>query len=569
LNTHVKIKLLYQMAAVFLILIVAAVGFRYINMDQFDESVTIVDSMEPPFDPVELGLYLGENIEIGSLTTYKLPVTQNIEDSSASVGYGSVYGLDRKGIAYQVGYDKVILLDQNNEPISYPLDLKTSTVALELNNVLDSRQVSITGELYNCSGWDDSWFLALKVDNQFIYSVKDEPKPLTAAQVRISTDSDYYHPADTATITIRNLSEDWLGAGRTLSLFRDVNGSWVETQGYPDDYFITLEIVMFFPGSTWSHQLPLYHLEEGTYRLVKEVWHDDKPKVEIETCFTVVEELVDYSNSTHAFGLKSVNCSLPFVPDSIPVARKVPVNITAEEAEEIAVYVFGFTEPYEIEGEINPTIRTDEERLSFGTFYDIMYHGDYPDSFNTWNETNVIETAEAFLAKLEPYWIDETPLNYSIIWVAPSHISSASPLTSTVREVGVRYQNTLEGIPLEGPGADFGISVCQYEVSSCEIRRPVIAVEGYTEVTITPIEAIQLMLRGESATPEIGFEVLQVLPKGSMLTITDVRLVYYTDLLGEWLVPVYVIRGVAHIDPVIHDEETSDFWWYVFAVDTS
>ena len=235
MNTHVKIKLLYQMAAVFLILIVAAVGFRYINMDQFDESVTIVDSMEPPFDPVELGLYLGENIEIGSLTTYKLPVTQNIEDSSASVGYGSVYGLDRKGIAYQVGYDKVILLDQNNEPISYPLDLKTSTVALELNNVLDSRQVSITGELYNCSGWDDSWFLALKVDNQFIYSVKDEPKPLTAAQVRISTDSDYYHPADTATITIRNLSEDWLGAGRTLSLFRDVNGSWVETQGYPDD----------------------------------------------------------------------------------------------------------------------------------------------------------------------------------------------------------------------------------------------------------------------------------------------------------------------------------------------
>jgi hypothetical protein len=554
-----NVKKAYQATLIFLVLIIVGISYHYINTEQPIESdKNITGPMEPPFNPVDLGIYLGEKTEVGSLTTFKLPVTQN--SGSDVLGYGLVYGIKRWG-----AHDEIFLLDQENRLIPHPLNLKTSTTALELNNVLDSEEISVKGELYNCSAWDGSWFLALKLDNQYIYSVKIDPKPLTAAQVMMYTDSVFYHVNDTAHVKIRNLSEDWLETGRTLWLFKEVNESWTETQPYPNDYLVTNELVFFFPGSSWSHELPLRHLSPGYYKLVKKVSHQDTPEIEVETNFTIIEELVDYSNSTHVFGLESINCTYPTVPDVIPVARKLVIPISSAEAEEIAVNVFGFTQPYTVDGEVNPTIRTDERQLRFSTRYDMLYRGDYPDSFNNWNRTRVIETAENFLDKLEPYWVDSTPTNYSIAQVAPSHISSYSPTTETVREVGVRYQNTLEDIALEGPGADFTINVCRDEVSSCEIRRPVVVVEGYINVTVTPLEAIQLMLHGESATPDLGFEMDQVLPTGSLLTITNVTLVYHTDQQSEWLVPVYVIRGVAHIDPVLYDEDSSDFWWYVYA----
>ena len=556
-----NVKKAYQATLILLVLIIVATGYHYLNTEQpieSDKNITV--PMESPFNPVDLGIYLGEKIEVGSLTTFKLPVTQN--SGSDVLGYGLVYGIKRWG-----AHDEIFFLDQENRLIPHPLNTRTSTIALELNNVLDSEEISVKGELYNCSAWDGSWFLALKLDNQYIYSVKTNPQPLTATQVMMYTDSVFYHVNDTAHVKIRNLSEDWLETGRTLWLFKEVNESWTETQPYPNDYLVTNELVFFFPGSSWSHELPLRHLSPGYYKLVKKVSHQDTPEIEVETHFTIIEELVDYSNSTHVFGLESINCTLPTVPDVIPIARKTTISISSAEAEGIAVNVFGFAQPYTVDGEVNPTIRADERQLRFSTRYDMLYRGDYPDSYNNWNRTRVIETAENFLAKLESYWVDSTPINYSIAQVAPSHVSSYSPISETVREVGVRYQNTLEDVALEGPGADFTINVCRDEVSSCEIRRPVVVVEGYINVTVTPLEAIQLMLRGGSATPELGFEVDQVLPRGSLLTITNVTLVYHTDQESEWLVPVYVIRGQAHIDPVLYGEDTSDFWWYVYVSD--
>jgi hypothetical protein len=73
------------------------------------------------------------------------------------------------------------------------------------------------------------------------------------------------------------------------------------------------------------------------------------------------------------------------------------------------------------------------------------------------------------------------------------------------------------------------------------------------------------MLRGESATPSIGFEVDQVYPLGRLLTINRVQLVYYTSLYGEWLIPVYVIKSTASVDPVIHGESTAELIWYIYA----
>ncbi|TFH13605.1 hypothetical protein E4H04_11675 [Candidatus Bathyarchaeota archaeon] len=530
--------------------------------------------LEPPFNPVSLGIFLGETKQIGCLTTLEAKVTK-LDDPSAT-GYGTVYGLERTGIAYPVGYDTVYLIDSENQFVPHPLDLKTSTIALELNNVLDSKEISVEGELYNCTAWDGSWFITLRIDNQYIYSVKYDPNPLTGSQVELYTDSVFYHVNDTAHVNIRNLSEDWLEAGRTLRLYKEMNGTWAEVQSYPDGYLVTLEIALVFPGSTISHELPLLRLPPSYYRLVKEANHPNSPKIEVETHFTIIEELVDYSNSTHVFGLESINCTLPEIPDVIPIARKVDVPINSSEAEKIAVNVFGFTEPYEFSlrlriGRDNPiiTFATNEKSLEFSTRYDIMYHGEYPDSFNNWNESKVIEIAEDFLASFEPYWVDETAVNYSLFRVGPSHISSASHLTESVREVGVRYQNTLEGVPLSGPGADFVINVCRDNVSSCEIRRPVVEIEGYSNVTVSPLEAIQMMLRGESATPSIGFAVDQVFPRSRLLTVNSVQLIYYTSLYGEWLVPVYEIHSTARIDPVLYEEEITELVWYIYATDYS
>ncbi len=562
-----SVKRVYQATIILLIIVIACMGYQYLDLEKSNplDSIDILDPMEPPFNPVKLGVFLDETTQIGSLSIVEAKVVQN--GNPGIVGYGMVYCLERTGTAYPEGYDEVFLLDSENRFIPYPLDLKTSTIALELNNVIESEEISVEGDLYNCSAWDGSWFLALRVDNQYIYSVKPDPKPLTASQVELYTDSDYYHVNDTARVTIRNLSEDWLKADRTLWMYKKSNGTWIKDQSYPDGYLITLESVLTFPGSSWSHDLPLTHLSPGTYRLVKEVSHPNSPKIKVETHFTIIEELVDYSNSTHIFGLESINCTLPEVPDVIPIARRINVPINSTEAEEIAVEIFGFTEPYKINGDVNPSFRSDEKRLEFSTRYDIMYHGAYPESFNNWNKTEVIEIAENFLAKLEPYWVDDTAINYSYSGISPSHISSSSPLTQTIREVGVRYQNMLDGISLSGPGADFSIHVCRDHVSSCEIRRPVVNIEGYTNVTVSPIEAVQMMLRGESATPSIGFEVLQMVPRGGLLTVNSVQLIYYTSLDGEWLIPVYEIKCTAKVDPVLFDRETTEIVWYIYATD--
>jgi len=41
------------------------------------------------------------------------------------------------------------------------------------------------------------------------------------------------------------------------------------------------------------------------------------------------------------------------------------------------------------------------------------------------------------------------------------------------------------------------------------------------------------MPRGESVTPELGFDILQMLPQGSMLTINNVTLIYHTVQYNE------------------------------------
>ncbi len=521
------------------------------------------------WDLLSPGIYLGEYTRIGRINPIEFPVSHE-EGEKTATEWRSI-----KNVTGVTGYaasvndpDRVVLVDQGMNPLFYPPRQQSdlSLNFLYLNR--DAKEVQVEGDLYEYTGWDGEEYHVLRVSHVNPYCVKQDPGPLDERQVELTPDQPYYYVNDTAKVTIRNHSYDWLHTGRDISLFLDVDGSWVEVQGYPGDYGITAELHLIFPGTSWSHKLPLYHLEPGDYKLVKEVWHSRGPRLEASTTFSVVEKPVSYANSTHVYGLRAVNFTLPTVPNQVPVPRVTQIPIPRAVAEEMAVNVFGFEAPYEVEGQVNPSIRKGDRRLEFTTHYDMLYHTD-PGSYNDWSESEVLRAAENFLSKLERYWVDPTPLNYTIKSVGPSHISSGSTFGTTIREVAARYQLTLGGIPIYGPGADFKINVCRGEVSGCEIRRPVVSIEEYVDVTVTPREAIQLMLRGESATPELGFEVIQILPHGSELTINDVTLVYYTGTPGnqDRLIPVYVIRGVAHIDPVVFGEETSSFHKYIFATE--
>jgi hypothetical protein len=515
-------------------------------------------------DPLKLGAFIGETSEIGRLASAILPVTgrEGGDDQITCRGFSNVTTIERDtGIWVPESQRILILLDGENKTIQYPVTWDAGEFSGTLQYLMGSRRVSVEGERFNYTAWNGEQYQVLRLTEVSPYSVRYDPTPLSPSQVQFSADAQYYHLNDTVKLSITNLSEDWLNVGRNIELYREMNGSLVEAQEFPEGYLVTDELLSFFPGTFWTQPIPLYHLEPGDYTVVKEVSHGQGAKVEVETSFTVAEDWVSKANATHRFALRAMNCTLPDVPPRLPLPRVVHLPITVEEAEEIAVDVFGFEEPLESEEDRFTTVRSRGRSLEFMTRYDVFYSGEYG-SFNAWNEARVVELAEALVSELEHYWVDATPLNYSVKGVGPSHWRDGSVL-----EVGVRYQLTLEGVPLMGPGADFCVSFSDYVVSGCEIRRPVLSVEGYEYVKTSPAEAVQRMLKGESDTGVLGFEVLGARPLGSEVTVNKVSLAYYTANPGgfSWLVPIYVIEGVFHVDPVVCGEETMEFEEYILA----
>jgi hypothetical protein len=551
-----RIQLMIGLAVVSLIILLFVQNPFTGDRDTQETQETETEIASP--DPLQLGAFLGNTSEIGQLGSAKLPVTRKDEtDEPVTLrGFSNVTVVEgsRKR-------QSMVLLDGEDEPIPYPVAWDAGEFSGTLQYLMGSRQVFVEGELFNYTAWNGERYQVLRLTEVSPYSVRYDPKPLSPSQVRFSADAQYYHLNDTAKLSVTNLSEDWLNVGSDIELYREVNGSLVKAPKYPEEYDVLDVLWSIFPGTKWNQRLPLYHLEPGDYTVVKEVSHSHGPKVKVETGFTVAEDWVSRANETHRFALRAVNCTLPEAPTRLPLPRVVHLPITVEAAEEIAVGVFGFEEPLESEEDGVTTIRSRGRSLEFMTRYDVFYSGEYG-SFNAWNETRVVELAEDLVSELEHYWVDPTPLNHSLKGVGPSHWRDGSVL-----EVGVRYQLTLGGVPLLGPGADFCVSFSDYAVSGCEIRRPVLSVEGYEYVKTSPAEAVQMMLRGESDSGALGFEVLGARPVGSEVTVNEVSLAYYTDNPGgfRWLVPVYVIEGVFHVDPVVYGEETIGFEEYILA----
>lgn len=251
----------------------------------------------------------------------------------------------------------------------------------------------------------------------------------------------------------------------------------------------------------------------------------------------LVKELIGYN--------VTLNCSLPRVPEEAPVLRlhKIPVNQSV--AVEIATNVFGFEEIDGVEGLVKGglMVKSGDKRLEFFSLYDIFYYeigNRY--TIGEWSESEMLEVANELLERLYDYWGTSELIEVSLHRVGPSSISIGGGST-TIREVGVFFRQTVYGIELWGPGADFGVRIADDRVVDVELHRPVLTIEGYAEIKVSPMEAIKRAMSGESAQHELGFQILGSTARN--LTISDIRLLYYTDFLGNqtYLPLVYCLKG--------------------------
>jgi hypothetical protein len=251
----------------------------------------------------------------------------------------------------------------------------------------------------------------------------------------------------------------------------------------------------------------------------------------------LVKELIGYN--------VTLNCSLPRVPEEAPVLRvhKIPMNQSV--AVEIATNVFGFEDVDDVEGLVKGglTVKSDEKELEFFSLYDIFYNeigNRY--TIREWSENETLEIANELLQRLYDYWGTSELIETSLHRVGPSSISISGGLT-TIHEISVFFHQTVNGIELWGPGADFGVGIADDRVVGVELHRPVLTIEGYTEIKVSPIEAIKRAMSGESAMHELGFDILSSTARN--LTISDIRLLYYTDFLGNQthLPLVYCLKG--------------------------
>lgn len=275
--------------------------------------------------------------------------------------------------------------------------------------------------------------------------------------------------------------------------------------------------------------------------------------------------------SNHSEYVVSIGCELEDAPEALPVLRRLSIPVSREQAEEIALDVFNFTKIDEIKnipwGGLE--LSDEDRRLEFFGLHDVYYHElNARYTVRDWSEEDMIAIAEGFLSRLEEHW-NPTVVERSLGGVAPSHVSESGGLT-TVRELGVRYNLSVQGTPLHGPGADFVVGIADGRVISAELHMPALNVEGYDEVTVSPREALEKALSGESAQSQLGFQVSCIRPATGTLNISDVDLFYYTDFHGNqtYLQPVYYIKGVLQ-GPMPGDEEIAqtEFHEFIFATD--
>lgn len=268
----------------------------------------------------------------------------------------------------------------------------------------------------------------------------------------------------------------------------------------------------------------------------------------------------------------TIEGGFPEVPEKAPILKVERIAINESLARLIAWDVFDFEKNDEVEAARDElVVRNGNRELCFHGLHDIFY-SESRNSFTVteWSEEDMVTIAEKLLEKLEKYWSTPTVVERALSKVGPSSVSiSSTDIVVAIHEIGVFYQQSVQGFSLIGPGADFSIRIADGRVICTDLHRPITQIEGYMNITVSPLEAVERALSGESAQTELGFQLLCIRPSTGNLTITNIELVYYTDFHGTHthLPLVYLLKGEIVGPDLGGDIIESEFEEYIFATD--
>ncbi len=233
----------------------------------------------------------------------------------------------------------------------------------------------------------------------------------------------------------------------------------------------------------------------------------------------------------------TMKCDLPSALEYVPRLKIERTPITNRVAEEIALNAFNFSdiEKIEITSMGNLAVVEGNKRLDFFGLNDIYYQtlGDKT-VVEEWSEPEIRAIADEFLENLYNYWQVPTEAHIEFDTIKPSSVTVYQDGTEDVRKIGAKYSVKMADIKLYGPGADFGLSIADGKVYDVELHIPSIFVEEYTDLPLSPQEALDRFLAGNYSIEELGFWPLYgPIPREGQLTVEKVELVYFIDYLSD------------------------------------
>lgn len=243
----------------------------------------------------------------------------------------------------------------------------------------------------------------------------------------------------------------------------------------------------------------------------------------------------------------TISCALPDVPETLPVLRTIYVPVDREAIEAIARDVFGLSYvKYYHEGEDGRVEIGDiGMSLLFHGLHDIYFDRWPKEALTGWSEEDAVEAVEAIVSRLESHWETPTEVEHTLDDVKKNrdHLNTSLPVVGVL----VEYLQSYQVIELGG-GACFAISVADDTPIYAYIRKPIVEVEGSDPITVTPSEAVEKALSGESAQRALGVHVIPYVPVEGCVNVTEISLIYYFDDAGrtDYLIPVYRIEAEVH-----------------------
>ena len=228
----------------------------------------------------------------------------------------------------------------------------------------------------------------------------------------------------------------------------------------------------------------------------------------------------------------TMNCTLPSTLEYVPRLKIERIPITNSTAETIAVNAFNFSDIEKIEKRTGSlAVVEGNKRLYFYGLNDIFYQtlGDKT-VVEDWSEPEIRAIADEFLENLYNYWQVPTEAHIEFDTIRPSYVTVHEDGTEDVNKIGARYRVKVASIKLYGPGADFSLSIADGNVYDVELHLPSVFIEEYTDLPLSPQEAVDRFLAGNYSIEVLGFTTLYgAIPREGQLTIEKVELVYFID----------------------------------------